>query len=314
MAALDSFLDLLGQGANLYSQYQGSQGYQNANNAIQQSLGQNQQTIQDQINMMQGGLGNLGQISQDQYNTARDQFATQNQQLQGNIDTMTGNLNALSDPNSPYMQMARERISRADAAAGRRSQVGEREVQLAALLADYVGKYAPGLNNSISAARNQMATNNATLGTLSSALANSQTSRQQALNQLLQQQQANAQRQLDTARPASQGANNQNNATLQAGLGAAGSLANLLGSLFGGSSGGGGSPGLSGSEYNYGGSSYNPSVDAGITGWMNSPDYGSQMWNADNSSNANYFGGTSGNLWDSGGGDFGSLFSDNLWN
>lgn len=75
-------------------------------------------------------LGNYGDMAASMfgmYNARKQKKALQEQQSQ---------LQNLFSPNSPYAQMARQRMERQDAAGGRRSQYGNRETQLAALLAD----------------------------------------------------------------------------------------------------------------------------------------------------------------------------------
>lgn len=56
-------------------------------------------------------------------------------------------LQGLYSPDSPYAQMARQRMERRDAAGGRRSQYGVRETELAALLADRQAQQAPQLQS-----------------------------------------------------------------------------------------------------------------------------------------------------------------------
>jgi hypothetical protein len=50
-------------------------------------------------------------------------------------------------PNSPYAQQMRQTLDRRDAAAGRRSQYGPREVELQANLANMNSRNAPVLAN-----------------------------------------------------------------------------------------------------------------------------------------------------------------------
>jgi hypothetical protein len=69
------------------------------------------------------------------------------------------NLSDLYGPNSPYAGQLRQEMERRDAAAGRRSQYGPREVELQAKLADQYGRHAP----SFSAANLQRDTFNAGL-------------------------------------------------------------------------------------------------------------------------------------------------------
>lgn len=59
--------------------------------------------------------------------------------------TQAQQLADLYGPNSPYAQQLREELGRRDAAAGRRSQYGPREVELQARLADVAARNAPNL-------------------------------------------------------------------------------------------------------------------------------------------------------------------------
>lgn len=294
-----SFFDNLGSGINLLGQLGNMSTAGNVNNQVQTTLGQNSSGLADQIAALQRGFQQGGQQAQDAYNQTRGLYDTQNQQLQGNIDTMTQNLNALNDPNSPYMQMARQKIERADAAAGRRSQAGEREVQLAAMLADYVGKYAPGLNNSITSARNQIQGNQNSLAQLYAQMQNAATAQGQAATQALAQQQALAQAQNTTGRQAANSNTSNTTAALQAALGFGKGLAGMFGNFTPGGDGGTGGWGVGGDNYNMG---YNPFGGGGITsqggGTLGGFDF--------NTGGNNYLGG-SGNLFGdySGGVDWG---------
>lgn len=69
-----------------------------------------------------------------------------------NINSMQANspqvsLDALYGPNSPYAAQLRQQLERKDAASGRRSQYGPREVELQARLADMYSRAAPGIMN-----------------------------------------------------------------------------------------------------------------------------------------------------------------------
>lgn len=55
------------------------------------------------------------------------------------------NLNSLFAPNSPYAQQMKQSLERKDAAAGRRSQYGPREVELQARLAEMASRQSPQL-------------------------------------------------------------------------------------------------------------------------------------------------------------------------
>jgi hypothetical protein len=76
-------------------------------------------------------------------------------------------LQNLYGPNSPYAQQMRQRMERQDAAAGRRSQYGTRETELAAKMADTQARMAPQLQNLYNeegAARNRMLSNGLRMG------------------------------------------------------------------------------------------------------------------------------------------------------
>lgn len=306
MADYSSFFDTLGQGVNLLGQLQGMGNANNTNQQVQQTLGQNSQALAQQIAQLQQGFQQGGQQAQDAYNTAKGLYDSQNQQLQGNIDTMTGSLNALSDPNSAYMRMARQNLERKDAAAGRRSQWGEREVQLQAMLADYIGKYSPGLNNSITSARNQMTANNNSLAGMYAQMQNAANEQARIAAQTAQAQQQLAQAQNTTGRTAANAATNNQTAALQAALG----IGKGLYGMFGG--GGGGIAGDTGqSYYSIGGNGdygYNPFGQSdGITGWG-----GGTLGGYDTQTGANNYLGGSGNLFGSYD-NYGGI-GDDVWN
>lgn len=60
---------------------------------------------------------------------------------------LAGNLSSMYGPNSPYAQQLQQQLMRRDAAAGRRSQYGPREVELQARLADVNSRMAPTLQS-----------------------------------------------------------------------------------------------------------------------------------------------------------------------
>lgn len=218
--------------AGLFGGIQGMGTATQLNNNVSNSLGQNSNAYQQQIQALQDQIKTNQAQAQEQYQRALADSTNQNRDLEGNIGTMTSNLNALSDPNSPYMQQARQAIERKDAAAGRRSQWGERETQLAGTLADYVGKYAPSINNSITAARNQINQNNQGLASLYSTMNNPGDRNIQALAQMLQGQQQNASAQNTTARDAANRANNQQSNMIGQGIQGLGGLVGGLRGMF----------------------------------------------------------------------------------
>lgn len=274
--------DLMGQyvqpALNLWGGIQGMQNANNTNNQVQGMLGQNQQATTGAIASLQQQIAQSQAAAKQQYESAQGQVATQNAALGTQADSLAQQLSALSDPNSAYMQQARQAIERKDAAAGRRSQWGERETQLQGTLADYVGKYAPGLNNSITGARNQISQNNQGLASLF-ANSNAVPDRNMAsLVQLLQAQLQGATVANTTGRNAANSASNNTMSLL-------GSGAKALSGLFG--------------QYNSGGGAgindyYTPSISNGITGY--STDFGGGGMDL----GANY------GAWDTGGGWFGN--------
>lgn len=76
------------------------------------------------------GLGSLWAASQADKGLSAAQGS--NDALQSQMSSLAG----MYSPNSPYAQQLRQTLERKDAAAGRRSQYGPREVQLMAALAD----------------------------------------------------------------------------------------------------------------------------------------------------------------------------------
>lgn len=211
------------------------------NQNVQAQQNQNQAATSAQIANLEREIAQSRQQAQDMYQRSLGDVTGQNQGLQGNIDTMSANLAGLSDPNSPYMQQARAAIERKDAAAGRRSQWGEREVQLQAELADRMGRYAPGIQQSITGARDQINRNNQGLASLYSTANNPADRNTIALLQSLQQQQANAQAQNTTGRQAQNASANSLQNLLGGGARALEGMGigSMLGNLFGGGNSGG---------------------------------------------------------------------------
>ena len=64
----------------------------------------------------------------------------------GEINSQINGLESLFSQNSPYATQLRQQLERRDAAAGRRSQYGNREVELQAALATQASRMAPTLN------------------------------------------------------------------------------------------------------------------------------------------------------------------------
>lgn len=293
--------DTIGALGNLYGGFQGLSNANRVGGQISGLLGQQQQLGAQQAALLQ----QQQQQAQGAYGNAGANVAAQNAGLQGDIDRLSGNLSALSDPNSPYMQMARQAIERKDAAAGRRSQWGEREVQLAGLLADYVGKYSPGMQSALTNARNQINTNNLGLANIFSTMNNPLASGTSGLMNSL----GSAANAANTTGRAAGNSQINNLTSLLGGVKGLGSLAGL----FGGSGGSGIMGDMFGTGYgnSFGdgslmGNTFSPISDYGMdTGGLGGYGYG-------NLPMGDYFGGGGiggvPTMWD--GGD---LNSDSLW-
>lgn len=76
-------------------------------------------------------------------------------QANKNINNQVGSLQGLFSQEGPYAQQLRQRLARTDAAGGRRSQYGNREVQLQAELAKLAAGNAPQIGN-LRAGQDQM--------------------------------------------------------------------------------------------------------------------------------------------------------------
>jgi hypothetical protein len=118
-----------------------------ADNQRQQAMGVGQQTsnpVQQFLQAFTSGGAN-GQGIQGNYgDMAAGLFGMYNANKQRKrMRQQSDSLASLFTPNSPYAQMARQKMERKDAAAGRRSQYGPRETQLAALLADRQAQTMP---------------------------------------------------------------------------------------------------------------------------------------------------------------------------
>lgn len=99
----------------------------------------------DKINLGQvaSGLGGLYALNRAKHDA---------QAAMGGVD-----LQGLYGPNSAYAQQLRQELNRRDAAAGRRSQYGPREVELQAKLAEQMGRVAPGIQQQNMALAQQQA-------------------------------------------------------------------------------------------------------------------------------------------------------------
>lgn len=302
--------------ANLWGGMQGANTANQVSGQVSGALGQNSNAYAQQIQALQDQIKTNQQQAQQAYAAAQANAATQNTGLEGNIGTMQSNLQALSDPNSPYMQQARQAIERKDAAAGRRSQWGERETQLAGTLADFVGKYSPSIQNSITAARNQINQNNQGLASMYSTMNAPGDRNVQALAQMLQGQLAGANSANTVGRQAANSATNNTLGMVRGGLGALGGLANMFSSGSGNASEGGMLGSLWGSSGGSGfgdgalwGNSFTPMSDYGAdTSGLGGYGYG-------NLPMGDYFGGGGfggvPTAWDGGFGT--SLSDDSIW-
>lgn len=291
--------------ANVAAALGGAYTANRTNSQVQNAIGQNTGVVNNTIKDLQSQIAASRAQAEQQYAAAQGQVGTQNAALSSQADAMAQQLAALSDPNSAYMQNARSAIERKDAAAGRRSQWGEREVQLQGTLADYVSSRAPALNNSITGTRNQISQNNQGLASLfanTNAVPDRNT---QTLVQLLQQQLQAASAANTTGRQASN--SNVNNLM---------GLARTVGGMFNSTSETGGLGGIN--DY------YTPSVSNGITGY--DVDFGGGIdpgfayggWGDGGGYYGDAFGGGS-NWFDSGssgGFDYGSggIMDNSLWN
>ena len=102
-----------------------------------------------------GGLGSLWAASQA--NKGLSGAGGNNSAVNAQIES----LSSMYGPNSPYAAQLRQTLERKDAAAGRRSQYGPREVQLQAALADKQAGVADTIGRlATSGQNNQMALNN----------------------------------------------------------------------------------------------------------------------------------------------------------
>ena len=242
-----SWAETLSGLGGLWGNLQSMQNNNAVNQQVQPAIQQNQDTLRNQINALQGQIDTNRQQAQDMYQRSLADVTAQNQGLEGNIGTWNANLDSIRDPNSAYMQQARQAIERKDAAAGRRSQWGERETQLSAQLAEQYNKYAPGLQQQISGARGQIARNNEGLAQLYSTANNPADRNTMSQMTALQQQLAAANAANTTGRAAMNAQSNAQTAMLGNGI----KLLGGLGGLFGNRTSGGGGMGY-GDTSNYG--------------------------------------------------------------
>lgn len=107
---------------------------------------------------VEGLVGGLGQLyAATQANKGLSGLGGNNSAINQQIQS----LGSMYSPNSPYAQQLRQTLERKDAAAGRRSQYGPREVQLMAALADKQAGVADTMGRlATSGQANQIALNN----------------------------------------------------------------------------------------------------------------------------------------------------------
>lgn len=231
----------LGNIGNLQNQVNNNQGLQNtALNAI----GEQRQGLQGMMGNWQNQINNSGAQGQHWFNAGIDALGQQRDGLQGDIDKYQQNLSNYTDPNSALMQMTRQAIERKDAAAGRRSQWGDREVQLAGVMMDNYGKYAPGLQQQIGNARGQMTNDLNSARGMYDSLINTPNSQNNQLQQLMLQGSGQMTKDLEAGAGIVNTlgqANDRTNALLSNQIGGMGNLSQILqnqGNLINGAIGG----------------------------------------------------------------------------
>lgn len=225
--------------ADLYGQYQSYQNANNINSQVQGLTGAASSAGLNTIQSLQNQILQGNQTAQNAYGTAAAQTANSYNDGNNSIGSMENLAQSYMDPNSSYMQMARQNIERKDAAAGRRSQWGEREVQLAGTMSEQAGKYVPALNNSIQAVRNGQSTAQQGLGQLYANMNTSSDRNNTALISLINGLNNTATNINSTGRAAANSANNQLNGLLGTGIKAATAGASALSNLFNSGSGSG---------------------------------------------------------------------------
>lgn len=243
------FLSGLGGLADLYGQYQSYQNASDINSQVKNLTGTASSAGLNTIQSLQNQILGNNAATTNAYGVAQAQANNSYNDGVQSIGSMQNLAQSYMDPNSSYMQQARQNIERKDAAAGRRSQWGEREVQLAGIMGEQAGKYVPALNNSIQAVRNGQNTAQQGLGQLYANMNTSSDRNNNTIVSLINGLNNTAAQINSTGRAAGNSANNQLNGLLGAGIKAG---AGALGSLFNSGSGG-----------------------SGNTDWVTNDDYGS---------------------------------------
>jgi hypothetical protein len=100
-----------------------------------------------------GGSGGGGFKASDAIGTLAGLYAANKTQSAAKANTL--DLASMYGPNSAYAGQLRQQLERRDAAAGRRSQYGPREVELQAKLAQMMAQAGPGIMNQNLAAQQQ---------------------------------------------------------------------------------------------------------------------------------------------------------------
>lgn len=123
---------------------------QTSQNPIKQSVmggGSSSPYIDPYNSMAVTGVGNSGNAPQGGFDNMAGNLMQlyQSYKNQKQYGGLASNLNSLYGQNSPYAQQLSQTLMRQDAAAGRRSQVGPRSVELQARLADLNSRNAPEL-------------------------------------------------------------------------------------------------------------------------------------------------------------------------
>lgn len=232
--------------ADLYGQYQSYQNANDINDQVKGLTGAASSAGLNTIQSLQNQILQNNQTSTNAYDTANAQVQNSYNDSVNSIGSMENLAQSYMDPNSSYMQMARQNIERKDAAAGRRSQWGEREVQLAGTMAEQAGKYVPAINNSIQAVRNGQTTASQGLGQMYANMNTSSDRNNTALISLINGLNNTAATVNSTARASGNSANNQLNGLLGAGIKAGTSA---LSSLFGSSAGSGNTDWVTNDDY-----------------------------------------------------------------
>lgn len=137
--------------STLAGQFQGRGGTPGINGNVPNQGGEGGFNVEG----LAGGLAQLYAASQA--NSGLKGASGANQAVQDQISSLSN----MYSPNSPYAQQLRQTLERKDAAAGRRSQYGPREVQLMAALADKQAGVADSIGRlATSGQSNQIALNN----------------------------------------------------------------------------------------------------------------------------------------------------------